>query len=233
MRRLSALMFAIILCGIATSSAQDYNYSLSVLGSYTTSSKVFQHPNDIDEIIRNIYLPVDHIFGGGLDFRRSFQELRVQFGISFEYLSHSRQYSRQGYHTQIPVISSYSAFPVELSAYFNLPIGLDKTLFYIGGGGGFYFGTNHYEEAGIRSKVIEIRPSVGIHILCGVEYQISSRISIRGEWKFRDVHFKTTNRFLQDMVLYNGYFEPLEQGPMHSRINIDGMTFNFGTVYNF
>ena len=234
MRRLSATIIVFVLCGISTVAAQDYKYSLSVFGSYTTSSKIFQHPNDIDEIMRNHFLPINNIFGGGLDIRRNFPDVRVQFGLSIEYQTHSRQYSRQGTHSaQIPVREGYSAYPLELSAYFNIPVGLDKTLFYIGGGGGIYFGTRRYEEAGIISKVVEIKPSVGIDILCGVEYQINSRFSVRGEWKFRDVHFKVTNRFIQDAVFYNGYFEALNQEPMHSRINIDGMTFNIGTVYYF
>jgi hypothetical protein len=215
------------LCGATTAAAQDYQYSLSLFGSFTTSSKIFQHPNDINGSIRNQFLPMDNVFGGGIDLRRKFADIRLQFGLSVEYLSRTRNYSVQGiYSIEIPVNEGYTAYPIELSAYFDIPVGLTKVNFYMGGGGGIYFGTHHYEEAGISSKVVELKPAAGIQILCGIEYYIGSRLAVRGEWKFRDIHFKVTNKFFE-------YADSLQQAQMYSRINIDGMVFNAGMVFYF
>ncbi len=234
MRHLSAIIIIFILCGATKAAAQDFRYSLSIFGSYTTSSKIFQHPNDANEVIRNQFLIMDNIFGGGIDLRKNLPDLRIIIGLSIEYIHKANDYSRAGLQSAaISVKEGYSAFPVELSAYYKIPIELNQVLFYIGGGCGLYFGTRHYEEAGVSSKVVSLKPSIGIHILCGIEYSLTSRLSLRGEWKFRDVQFKVTNRFPQSMVTHNGYIESIQQDPMYSRVHIDGMMLNLGTVLYF
>src|SRR5512140_3064495 len=70
-------------------SAQDRPYSLALSGAFTTSSKLFHHPNDPDELLRSEFLPLDDIFSGGIDVRRSFDDIRLQFGLSAEYLTKS------------------------------------------------------------------------------------------------------------------------------------------------
>jgi len=233
-RHLSAIIIIFLLCGNSKVAAQDFRYSLSVFGSYTTSSKIFQHPNDANEVIRNQFLIMDNIFGGGIDLRKNLPDLRIIIGLSIEYIHKAYEYKRADLQSAaISVKEGYSAFPLELSAYYKIPIGLNQVLFYIGGGGGLYFGTRQYEEAGVSSVVVSLKPSLGIHILCGIEYSLTSRFSLRSEWKFRDVQFKVANRFPQSMVTYNGYIESIQQELMYSRIHIDGMMLNLGIVLYF
>jgi hypothetical protein len=228
------ILFTLVLCS-AEAPAQEHPYSAAVFGSFTTSSKLFPHPNDVDEFISNQFLPLDNIFSAGIDIRRSLEPLRIQIGISVEYISKSESFSTlpDSEGNTIASQDGFTAIPVELSGYFPVPVGGEKIQMYIGGGAGVYFGSRHYAYAGSPSVSVEHKTGVGIQILSGVEYMIGRSVSLRSEVKFRNVQFETTNQFTRTVTVYQNSVVSLSQEPMASRINIDGMTMTLQMVFHF
>jgi hypothetical protein len=226
--RSALLLLLIILCGSAEVSAQDNLYCVSIFGSLTTSSKLFPHPQDSDELRRGQFLPLDNIFSGGIDIRRSFPEIRIQAGFSIEYLTRS-------YESSVGTISTrdgYTAIPIELTGYFHIPVGTPTLLFYMGGGIGLYIGSRNYEYAGVSAPTINRTAGAGIHVLSGLEYDFFSRLALRSEVKFRDIQFETTNQFRTDTAFFGNQVLPIDQTPFTSRVHIDGIMLAFGIVFH-
>jgi|ERR1041384_842000 hypothetical protein len=216
------------------SRAQDKPYSVGLFGTFTSSSKLFHHPDDPDQIIRSQFLPLDDIFSAGIDVRRSIENLRIRIGLSAEYISTSELIMVPlSPSSSVPVEDGFTAVPVELSGYFMIPFGDEKIQFYMGGGGGAYFGSRKYRFANAEAATVARNIGVGIHVLSGVEYAIRPALSLRSEIKFRDVQFETTNRFDSPSTTYLGHTILLDQTPLPSRVNIDGLTVHLGIVFRF
>jgi len=233
-QRTSLHIAIVLLIGALPTLAQDNLYDLTLLGSFTTSSKLFHHPDDADEIIRSQFVSLDNIFGVGFDLRRAIEPFSVQLGLSVEYLSKTESFDfpTSGSRT-IPVKDGYTTIPIELSGYFFIPIGDEHIRFYMGGGGGTYIGRRHYEYAGTRAATVEQHVGFGIHILSGLLYRLAPRLSLRSELKFRDVQFETVNKFTQQSIFFRGTPLYLDQEPFASRVNIDGMALTLGLAVHF
>ena len=225
-----AFLLALIFC--ASAEAQEQTYAISAFGTFTTSSKLFYHPNDPDDLRRGQYLPLDNAFSGGIEVRRELPSLRIRVGLSIEIISKKETINLPSASTFIPVNDGFVAVPVELSGYFMIPVGSDHTYMYMGGGIGAYFGNRIYEFPGARAETVGRSPGFGIHVLTGFEYDAEERISLRTEIKFRDVQFESVNQFIQPSITYRGSVIPLNQEPQTSRINIDGMVVSFGLAYH-
>jgi hypothetical protein len=228
------IAFCIFILAAATAHTQERPFSLSVFGTFISSSKLFHHPDDPEEIVRSEFLPLDDIFSAGVDFRRVIEHARVQAGLSLEYISKSELVSVPlSSSISVPVVDGFTAFPLELSGYFFIPLGDERIQFYMGGGGGIYFGTRTYMFGGAEAVTVDRQTGYGIHILSGVEYSLKQSVSLRSEIKFRDVQFKTSNRFETLTMTYLGKTILLDQSTLNSRISIDGMTVTLGVVYHF
>ena len=154
--------------------------------------------------------------------------------MSIEYLSKQKSDNEfLSSQKSVPVKDGITAIPIELSGYFNIPLGVDKFDLYIGGGCGLYLGYRQYEYAEIVSKTVEVKPGLGIHIISGAQYEIYPKILFRTDIKFRNVQFETVNVFNLSYTNYNGSYVSLPQEPLESRINIDGMIITFGLAMRF
>ncbi len=234
MRR--ATLFLFLSCCVLPlpSLAQDYPYHLAVVGTFTTSSKLFHHPDDPDQTLRDQFLPLDDIFSIGLDLRRTLEPGRIEIGLSVEYLRKTEDlWANVQDSVTVPVSDGFTAIPVEASGYFIIPVGTSVLHVYMGGGVGAYYGTRHYEIAGMGAATTEEDLGFGIHVLSGLEYALGPRVSLRSEVKFRDIQFRTVNQFSTGSATYGNSSVTLDRQPMPSRIAIDGMTLNLGLVYHF
>jgi hypothetical protein len=218
----------------AESPAQTYTNSISVFGSYTTSSKLFHHPFASDDLLRGSYLPLDNILSGGADLRHTIDVLRIRIGLSAEIISTETDFSipADSAHT-IPGTDGFTAIPLELSGYFSFPVGSDVLHLYMGGGGGMYIGSRRYTYAGAVAPSISRKPGFGIQVLTGFEYDILPRVTLRSELKFRDIQFETSNQFGTTSTIYQGMAVVLNQEPFSSKIHIDGITLHLGVAVNF
>jgi hypothetical protein len=218
---------------VSALTAQERPTSVVLFGSFTTSSKLFPHPQDPDEISRSYFLGLNDLFHGGVELRRIIPAWGVRFALSVEYLQKSETIDVPNASVSVPVRDGYWAVPVELTAYFTLPIGNDVVRTYMGGGGGVYFGSRRYEVPGASADPVGHTVYAGIHILSGVECSLSPAFSLITEVKFRDVQFESVNQFRQSSTTVRGTTVPLDQTPFASRINIDGMTLKCGAAFHF
>jgi opacity protein-like surface antigen len=205
-------------------------FSIAAYGAITTSSKLFEHPNARDELIRGLYTPIDPVYGAGIDARTDIPAFGLRFGLGADVLTRTVSSSAPYTSPPVPIEDGYVAVPVELTAYFSIPVGGEKVDFYLGGGGGVYFGERRYTYAGVRAVTIDRNIQPGIHVLTGVEYALGDALALRSELKFRNVQLETTQRFPVTSTIYEGVTIPLPQDPFTSRVQIDGMNVSLGIV---
>lgn len=217
----------------AAAQGQERLYSVEIFGAFTTSSKLFPHPTDPDELSRSFFLALDNVFHAGIELRRSIANTGLHIGLGIEYIQKTDVINVPVVSANVPARDGYRAVPIELTGYFVLPIGNEALHLYIGGGGGIYTGSRLYEYPGARAAAIDNKPGFGIHVLSGMEYFLKQSFSLRCEIKFRDVQFESTNQFGPATMIYNGAIVPLNQTPFSSRLNIDGMTLRLGIAYHF
>ena len=231
------LVFVFLLMGLGPSNpthAQERLTSVALSGAFNTSSKLFHHPNDPDDFIRSQFLPLNNIPSAGIDVRHTFEPLHLSLGISLEYITKNESFTLSVSESQlIPVKDGFTVIPLELSGYIPIPVGNDRIQVYMGGGAGAYFGSRHHSRGSATAPTADRKIGYGIHVLSGLEYVVQSDFLLRIELKFRDVQFETINRFEQTSTIYAGSVVPLEQTPLNSRINIDGMTFSVGVAFRF
>lgn len=225
------VIFTLVVSGI--SPAQERFNSLSVFGTFTTSAKLFPSPDDADEFTRGQFLPLNDIFGFGLEFRRDIPAIRVQLGLSIEYLSATELINVPATVISVPVRDGFHAIPIEFTGYFVIPFGGEKIQLFMGAGTGVYLGFRTYDYAGTDAVLISRSVGVGIHVVSGVEYLLSDLLSLRSVIKFRDAQFESTNRFTQPTTVYRGSTIPLSQDLLSSRMNIDGMVATIGIAVRF
>ena len=218
------------LCTMREARAQEHLYSVSFSGGFTTSSKLFRQPGNPDEFVRSEYLPLNDLFSAGIDVRRTIEELRIQLGLSIEYITKTEDRLDEA---MIPVRDGFTAIPLELSGYFMIPVGSERVQVYMGAGAGAYFGRRNFAKAFTDAMTVERSVGYGIHILGGFQYALNPSLGLRSELKFRDVQFETVNAFSAQTVDYLGTSVVLNPDRFSSRVNIDGMLLSLGLVYSF
>jgi len=225
------LLCSLLLLAGTEGRAGGYNLSVSVFGTLTTSSKLFPNPNARDDFIRGRYSPINTVFSFGADVRRYVRPLGVTIGISTEVISRRVDGSVPNTGGTIPTEDGYTAIPLELTGYFRIPVGGESIDFYMGGGGGLYFGARHYRYAGVEPSTLQKELNFGIHVQSGLEVLLSGPLALRTELKFRNIQLETSQRYTPASTIYHETTVPLPQETLHSRIQIDGMNLIIGVVY--
>lgn len=228
---LQTLLYSLILLAGPEGLAGEYNISVSVFGALTTSSKLFPNPNARDDFTRGRYSPINSVFSFGADIRGDIPPLGLALGISTEVISRSVHGSVPNSGGTIPIEDGYTAVPLELTGFFRIPVGGKSIDFYMGGGGGIYFGQRQYRYAGVEPSTLQKSLNFGIHVQSGLEIVLSGPIVLRTELKFRNIQIETSQRFTSAATIYNETTVPLPQETLHSRIQIDGMNLIAGIVY--
>jgi opacity protein-like surface antigen len=206
-------------------------FSVAAFGGITTTSKLFANPDARDDIMRGTYTPIDPVFGAGLDVRTTIPALGLRFGLGAEYIARTVSSSAPNTSPAIPIEDGYAAVPVELTAYFSIPVGGEAVDFYLGGGVGVYLGERKYTYAGVEAETIDRNIQPGIHVLTGIEYSVGDALALRSEVKFRNIQLETTQQFPVTSTVYQGVTVPLTQDPFTSRVQVDGMYVSLGVVF--
>jgi hypothetical protein len=71
----------------------------------------------------------------------------------------------------------------------------------------------------------------GIHVETNFDYLILPRLYGRAEMRFRDPEFTTESKFEQQATQSNGSLILLPHEPFRARVNVNGLTFGLGLVY--
>lgn len=210
--------------------AADGIVTITAKATLTTSSQIFIHPDSPDPIEQNLFVPLENEFGGGVEIKYTFLQMNLAVSLSAEYIATS--FSGQST-SGLPLEDGYRVVPVELTAYFIVPISGPELKIFMGGGGGAYVGERTYRLAGVEAPSVGSRTGFGIHVLGGASYNLTPALAVTGEMKFRDLQFDTANAFQSSHLFYNGRIVEVGTEPFSSRVHTDGVVFNLGVAFSF
>jgi hypothetical protein len=237
MRRVfPSIVTVLVLAGTLPAQTNEKILSVAFRGTYTTSSKVFNNPDSPSSDIRGEYLALDNIYGPGIEVRVNIPGQFVALTIAAEYLSKVDESDQLvGFTTpprRLSVREGFRLIPIELGANVPIPLGSDGVRLSIGGGVGAYFGTRVLSVAGAEASQQNKPVSYGIHVETNFDYQIIPRLFARAEMRFRDPEFTTESQFEQQSTQLNGVVVLLPRQPLRARINLNGLTFGVGFVFD-
>jgi hypothetical protein len=224
----------LILLGHGELPGQEESFTVLLKRNFTTRTELFTHPNSPDPQERAESLELVDFAGTGLELKYQLSSLNLAFSLSVDYLRVTESSPiRVLNEVEIPAEDGYEAIPVELTGYFIIPASSQKVKIFIGGGVGMYFGRRHYSIANVEAPTTESQPGFGIHVLGGVSYYFTSRLSVTGEMKFRDLQFHSTNAFAEARIPYQNSYIDVGSAPFESRVQTDGIVFQIGIGLSF
>jgi outer membrane protein W len=220
--------------------AAQYNgkrWSITLNTVYTTSAKLYLDPNSADEILRNNAFPFQGIVSPQVEIRYKISD-DIILGLSAEYMKTTSSGENLTAFSGISTVSillqdGFLLIPVEFSGYYLIPFSTEQFKFLMGGGMGYYFGSQIRKFGDVEVTNVKRPAAYGIHVIVTMDYLITDYFSVKGEMKFRDPQFNVTSRYTKTDVNYNGTLIHLGQKEFDSKINVDGISFIFGLTYHF
>jgi hypothetical protein len=227
--RVTAAALLLLALAAVPAAAQDLPWAIVLKGNLTTSSQIYPDP-----VEHASFLDVTDFFGYGVEVKYLIPETHLAVSVSVDRI-HARfeqpLFKYQG--PYIPVNDGFNTVPVEVTGYFIIPASGNTFGIFMGGGLGIYFGQRVYSWGATDADLVNSTPGIGIHVLAGVSYRVMQHFSLIGEMKFRDLQFKSTNKFAAAVVDYEGTRLRLPAGPIDSNVHTDGITFQIGVAFNF
>lgn len=229
------LFLIIIFSGILFSQNKDVVVNINY--NYTTSAKIYLNPTSSDPFLRNSFFQLGEFYNPAFEIRyRLTESLLAGFNIEFlrHYASGRNLTVISNFATEsIPIEEGFRLIPIELALYYQFPFSLENLKFYFGGGVGFYFGDHIRQVGNLETRTVERKFSYGINASIFLEYFPLTDFALTAGMKFRDPQFQVKNYYEnQDFEFQNRGFRTAQES-FDSKINIDGLIFNFGVAYHF
>ncbi|HEY7752126.1 MAG TPA: hypothetical protein VH917_07515 [Ignavibacteriaceae bacterium] len=223
-----------ILVSTAVPQYNDYDFGVAANLVYTTSAEIFLNPNSSDVILRNRSYELTDIFNPGIDFRYRLSE-EVILGLNVEYVNKTELAPNLTIFignqvTTINVEDGFSLIPVELSAYYLFPFSNDQFIFLMGGGLGYYRGEFIRKISDAELAITKRQLAVGFHVSTSMDYMFLENVSFRFEMKFRNPQYNVETRYTKSEVIFQGQVIELPANAFETKIDITGVTFQFGFV---
>ncbi len=236
MRRVFPSIIAIVvLAGTLSAQTNEKILSVALRGTFTTSSKIFNNPDSPSSDLQGQYVALDNIYGPGVEVRINIPGQFVALAIAAEYLSKQDETTQLvGYTTPprpLTVREGFRLIPIELGVDVPIPLGSESVRLSMGGGFGAYIGTRILNVAGAEAPQQNKPVGYGIHVETNFDYQLLPRLYARAEMRFRDPEFTTESKFEEPAILSNGVLVLLPSDPFRARVNVDGLTFGLGLVF--
>ena len=229
--RRSLLLLLPALLAPAPLRAGDGPFAVVLKGNLTTSSLIYVTPDAPDPVEQGNTFNLSGAFGYGAEVRYRIPESNIALGLGADYLSSSGTGTLNG--TAIPTTDGYTAFTVELTGYFILPLSGERFGVYMGGGGGAYFGNRTYSLAGVEAASVDNTPGFAIHVVGGISYTFLEGVQGLFEMKFRDLQFSSVSAFRVPAIRYQDTMINIGTAPFRSRVETDGIVFQLGIAYSF
>jgi len=216
-----------------TGRTQERVFSVLLKGNLTTTGRLFPNPGATDPLARAQSYGFVDFFGYGFEVQYHIAGTNLSVGASADVIRSTQSRTIvAGAQRFVPAQDGFRIVPVELTGYFRIPITEGSFGVFMGGGVGVYFGERQYSLAGLEAPLVSSRAGYGIHVLGGVQYRFTDRLSLSTELKFRDAHFESTNAFTQLQVRYGDTMVNLPQKPFLSSIHTDGMVVQLGAAFS-
>jgi opacity protein-like surface antigen len=185
-----------------------------------------------DPVFRDLSVEMNATYGYGaeLNYKPNIFNLDILFYLSAEYMKIEQDNSEykvdNGFNiSTFFVHEKFTLVPVELGIKWPLPVGTDNFKIYIGGGGGFYFGSHKRTYGSLESRPVENKPGFSLNILSGLEYYFMKNVSADFELKFREASFDTQGSYNKKQFQL--------PDPFYSRLIVDGVRVSAGFKYHF
>lgn len=229
----SILFFILLFCkeNLSQYNGSDFNFSLNY--NYTTTSKLYLQPNSADPVLSTEFESLDGIYNLSFEFRyRLFEQMIIGIGTEFIRKSYThRNFILEG--NGIDINEGYNLIPVELNLYYLLPFSTERFKFFMGGGGGVYFGSQIREFGDVEFVNDGGKIGYGINVSVGMDYIVNELISVRGQMRFRDPELIMKSKYSNSTVNYKGNSYLLSDNVFTTKVNIDGLTFTIGLTVSF
>lgn len=238
-RKLIKIFLFVMMINYSNIFAQDnsYNYSLSVSSGYITSFDLFNNPKVNDQIERNYYSTLKTLFSFSIEFRISLMENSLYLGIGTEMVKKSFDNSLKAMVNSNPqtiqTSDTYQLIPIELTGIYVLPFSSNKFKFYFGGGVGIYLGDFISKIGDLESVILKKDYDVGIITLVGSEYFVYKNFSVRAEMKFREPDVLIESEYPKANFNLGKDRITLYEQKFDKRVNLNGLSFIIGIVFNF
>ncbi len=214
--------------------AQDHDLTLLVRRTYTTSAKIFPNPTARSSFIRNEHDVVEGLTGFSAELQLPFRDSDVSIALSAEYLSHVdegvKTFFFGGTARSLPFRDGFAVIPVELRGIISIPVQSNIFRLTMAGGGGLYIADRILEVAGVGVSPVTSAIGYGITVSVSMEYRVLPGVWIHGETRFRDPDVSIEYTYDSQTAEYEGALIPLPTAPMHTRINVDGMSLAIGVM---
>lgn len=224
------LLFIFCKANFPQYNGNKFNFAISY--NYTTTSKLYLQPNSSDAVLRSDYENLDGIYNLSFEFRYKIFESMI-IGLGSEFINKS--YTNKNFIIQgdrVEIKEGYNLVPVELTIYYLLPFSTERFKFFMGGGGGLYFGKHIREFGNINFNSAELTTGYGINVSVGMDYLVNEFISVRGQMRFRDPELIMKSKYSGSSSIYNGKSYLLPDNTFTTKVNIDGVTFTIGLTFS-
>lgn len=208
---------------------------ITAAGNYTTTAKIYLFPLSSDPVIRNYSFPLEHIFSPAFELRyKVSDELYFSLGVEFMKTAEPGRnltVTTGSVTSSVIVDDGFELIPVEFNLSYLLPFSTDVFKFNMYGGVGYYLGKITRSFGDAQLELVDRRTAFGIQVGVSLDYFIRNNLSLFAAMKFRDPQFNVISKYNSTIVNYDGYTYYLPQDPVETKINVDGVTFSFGTSY--
>lgn len=230
-------LFLLILSLPVSAQYNGKRWSITLNTVYTTTAKLYLDPNSADEILRNNSFPLQGIVSPQVEIRYRISD-DIILGLSTEYMKSSSSGENLTAFSGSSTVSillqdGFILIPIEFTGYYIIPFSTEHFKFLMGGGMGYYFGSQIRKFGDVEVTNIKRPVAYGIHVIVSMDYLITDNFSVKSEMKFRDPQFNVTSSYNKTDINYNGHMIHLGQSQFDSKINVDGISFIFGLTYHF
>ncbi len=231
-RSVVSIAAVLMLFGQFRAEAQEQQFSFTLRGGYTTTSKIFYNPDSPFPDLRGQFTGIDNIYAPGFELRWMIPGHPIALSFAAEYLSKfDEEVQLVGFLNPpraLPVKEGVRLIPVEVGALIFIPLGSDKVRLTMGGGLGMYIGRRFLTIAGVEATQQNQPISFGIHVETSFDYRITQGVFARLDMRFRDPEYTTESRFHQEATQYGGVLILLPRDPFRAKINVNGLNFGLG-----
>lgn len=202
---------------------------------YTTTSRLYLNPDA--SLLEERSVSVDFQDIGGF-----FVGVRLVEPSSYYYLAltsgavlktvEDRQYVAGGSHS-FPLEEGLLMIPLEFSGHIIVPADWDPVRISVGAGFGAYYLRRHLSIAGVRAEQVDNTLGYSLVIQTTAEYRLLNNLWFSFGMFIRNPEAELKNKFTASSVLYDGYVIHFPSRELKTRLEIDGVTFGAGLVYEF
>jgi len=211
------------------------NLGIALNAVYTTSADIYLNPNSSDLDARNKSFLIENIWNPGIDIRYRFSSDFI-LGLNVEYIEETAKLpnltafiGNQVYIFEVE--DGFRTIPIELTAYYFFPFSTEKFKFMMGGGIGYYYGWFLRNFSDVDLEVTQRKISLGILVATSLDYMIFDYLSARFEMKFRNPQYTVTSKYTNTEIEYQGNTIQLTENPFETKVDINGLTFVLGVVF--